>query len=69
VRFDAMTPEIVFGLGIVVLGAGIAFGLFRYATRDKSKDAITEAATREMKDHPKRYERTRKLYEKAAKED
>lgn len=64
-----MAPEIFYGIGTLVLAAGIGYGLFRYATRDKSKDAITEAATREMKDHPERYKRTRKQFEKAAKED
>jgi hypothetical protein len=64
-----MTPEMIYGIGALVLGLGLAYGCFRYATRDKSKDAITEAATREMKDHPERYKHTRKIYQDAAKED
>ncbi len=32
-------------VGAAVLGLAIAYGAFRYFTRDKSKDALTEAAT------------------------
>ena len=31
--------------GLVVLGLAIAYGSYRWASRDKSKDAMTEAAT------------------------
>jgi hypothetical protein len=31
--------------GLVILGLAIAFGMWRYSTRDKSMDPITEAAT------------------------
>ena len=31
--------------GLIVLGLAIAWGAYRWATRDKSKDAMTEAAT------------------------
>ncbi|MDZ4690260.1 hypothetical protein [Terricaulis sp.] len=64
-----MAPELIYGVGALVLGLGIAYAGWRYATRDKSKDAITEAATREMKEHPDRYEHNRKDFERAAKED
>jgi hypothetical protein len=49
--------------------SGLGYGFLRYATRDKSKDRITEAATREMHDHQQRYKRTRQVFERAAKED
>jgi hypothetical protein len=64
-----MTPEIFYGIGALILGLGLAYGGFRYAMRDKSKDPIAEAATREMKDHPERYDETREIYERAAKKD
>jgi hypothetical protein len=32
-------------VGVVILGLAIAFGAFRYFTRDKRNDALTEAAT------------------------
>lgn len=31
--------------GLVILGLAIAYGSYRYSTRDKRKDAMTEAAT------------------------
>lgn len=31
--------------GVLILGGALAYGAYRYATRDKSKDAMTEAAT------------------------
>jgi hypothetical protein len=37
--------------GFIVLAAAIAFGLMRNAKRDRSKDAVTEAATRDLYDH------------------
>jgi hypothetical protein len=33
-------------IGVVILGAAIAFGAWRYATRDRRKDPMTERATR-----------------------
>lgn len=33
-------------VGVVILGLAIAYGAFRYFTRDKRDDALTEAATR-----------------------
>lgn len=31
--------------GVIVLGLALAYGLFRYATRDKRMDPVTEAST------------------------
>lgn len=33
-------------VGVTILGLAIAYGAFRYFTRDKRNDALTEAATR-----------------------
>lgn len=52
-----MGPEIFYIIGGVILGIGIAYGFIAYRTRNKRNDPITEAATRELYDHPKRYER------------
>ena len=38
--------------GAVVLGLAIAWGLFRYSTRNRALDPLTEAATREQYEHP-----------------
>jgi hypothetical protein len=37
--------------GFVVLAVAIAYGLMRNTKRDKSKDVVTEAATRELYDN------------------
>jgi hypothetical protein len=40
-----LTPEIWYGIGAAVLVFGMIYGWFRYATRDKRRDRITESAT------------------------
>jgi hypothetical protein len=40
--------------GIVLLGGAIAWGMARWATRDKRRDALTEAATAELYDSVER---------------
>ena len=50
-----LTPEILYGLGALVLLAAIVWGYAQYKTRNKANDPITEAATREEYDHPDRY--------------
>lgn len=64
-----MGYEWLYFVGAMLLLAAFGYGLLRNITRDKSKDAITEAATREEYQHPERYERTQKAFEKAAKDD
>jgi hypothetical protein len=39
-------PEIIFGIGAAALLLGLIYGWFRYATRDRRKDRMTESATR-----------------------
>lgn len=41
-----IAPEIIYPITTAVLALGIAFAWFRYANRDKSKDQMTEEATR-----------------------
>jgi hypothetical protein len=36
--------------GVVVLGGALAYGLYRYSSRDKGRDAATEAATHALYD-------------------
>jgi hypothetical protein len=37
-------------VGPVILGLALAYGLYRYATRDRRKDAVTEASTAALYD-------------------
>lgn len=40
-----ITPEIWYGIGAAVLLLGMIYGWVRYATRDRSRDRMTESAT------------------------
>lgn len=61
--------ELFYIIGALLLLAGIGYAMYRDKTRDKRKDAITEAATKEQYEHPERYEETQELFEEAAKDD
>jgi hypothetical protein len=41
-------------VGVIILGLAIAYGGFRYMTRDKRKDGVTEAATAALYDRVER---------------
>jgi hypothetical protein len=47
-------------IGTLVLGALVVYGLFQYNRRNRSNDAVTEAATRELYRDPERYARETK---------
>ncbi len=61
--------ELIFFVGAILLFGAILYGVYRDKTRNKRKDAITEAATKEQYEHPERYQQTQELFEKAAKEE
>jgi hypothetical protein len=44
-----LMPIVTIG-GFIVLGLALAYALIRNARRDRGKDAVTEAATRELYD-------------------
>ena len=50
-----LTPEVLYGVGALILLAALVWGIIQYNTRNKANDPITEAATREEYDHPDRY--------------
>jgi len=62
-----MGYELFYIIGAFVLLAAIGYGVYRDKTRDKSKDRITEAATKEQYEHPERYQQTQREFERAAK--
>lgn len=49
-------PEVLFGVGIVVLFFGLLWGFIQYKTRNRANDPLTEAATKAEYDHPETYE-------------
>ena len=52
--------EMLFHIGWVVLGLALAYGLWKYYTRNKANDAVTEQATREQYEHPESYDNERR---------
>jgi hypothetical protein len=58
--------ELTYFIFAMVLLAVLGVGVYLDRTRDKRKDVITDAATREQYKHPERYQRTQKEFEKAA---
>jgi hypothetical protein len=61
-----MGYELFYIIGAMVLLAALGYGLLRNIGRNRRTDAIRDAATREQYDHPQRYRRTQKRFEKAA---
>ena len=47
-----ITWEAAWIIGALALGIAMAWGLFSYMSRDRSRDAETDRATREGYDHP-----------------
>jgi protein-S-isoprenylcysteine O-methyltransferase Ste14 len=48
--------EVLSGMGIVVLFLALAFGAWRYHTRNRANDKVTEDATRELYQNPDGYQ-------------
>ena len=51
-----LSIEMLYVLGLLLVGVAIAFGIRRSSTRNKANDAVSEAATRELYKDPDRYE-------------
>ncbi|HET9229955.1 MAG TPA: hypothetical protein VFO00_01625 [Vitreimonas sp.] len=63
-----MGLELFYFIGAIVLLVAIGYGVASDKSRDKRKDALTEAATREQYQHPERYQKTQKQFEDATKD-
>lgn len=48
---DFFSWETLWGVGLAILAIGLAWGMFRYYTRNRSNDRVTEKATRLMREH------------------
>lgn len=56
------SPEILYGVGIVILVIAFAWALIRKSARNRANDRIAEEATHELYEHPETYpERRREL--------
>lgn len=62
--------EILWGLGLILLFAGLVYGYLRTARRTPKERAATEEATRELYKRPERYRRrTREDINRALEEE
>lgn len=50
-----MSWEILFGVGVVLLFGALVYGFTQYKTRNKANDAVTEEATRQLREDPEGY--------------
>jgi hypothetical protein len=62
--WEALPLESLWHVGAVVLGLAIAIAILHNARRNRRNDRITEQATKELYDHPERYDRTKRELEK-----
>lgn len=51
-----LTPELLWGLGLLVLVGALVWGIARHRRRNRANDAVTEAATRAEYDRPDTYQ-------------
>jgi hypothetical protein len=50
-----MNYEMFYGIGALILGLGIAWGVYQSKHRNRANDKITEEAVRQEYEHPSRY--------------
>jgi hypothetical protein len=48
-------PEILWGVGAVVLFAVLIYGMIQYKTRNRANDRVSDAATKALYDDPEHY--------------
>lgn len=59
-----MAWESLWHVGVGVLLLALVYGFWRYKTRNKANDPVTEEATRELYDDPEHYEENREALKK-----
>lgn len=57
-------PEILFGIGALVLLVGMFWAMVVNRRRNRANDRVTDAATRDLYNHPDGYQQRRGEYEK-----
>jgi hypothetical protein len=51
-----MNYEMFYGIGALILVAGLAWAVIDYKRRNRANDKVTEEAVRQQYDHPDRYQ-------------
>jgi hypothetical protein len=59
-----VTPEVLYGVGAVILLAALVWGWANNKNRNRANDSVTEAATRAEYDHPETYAEDRRELER-----
>ena len=62
--WEALPLESLWLLGIVALGVAIAAAVIYNSRRSRRNERISEVATKELYEHPERYDRTKRELEK-----
>lgn len=57
-----LTPELLWGLGLLVLMGAIVWGVTQHRRRNRANDPVTEAATRAQYEHPDTYQDEEQRY-------
>jgi hypothetical protein len=52
-----VAPEIMYGVGALILLGTLAWGTWQYNHRNRINDRVTEEATRELYEHPNSYDK------------
>ncbi len=60
-------PEILWGVGVVLLLAALVYGMVQYRTRNRANDRISDAAAKALYDDPERYPEKREALERDVK--
>ena len=60
-------PEILWGVGVVLLLAALIYGMVQYRTRNRANDRVSDAAAKALYDDPERYPEKREVLERDVK--
>jgi hypothetical protein len=52
-----MAPEVLYGIGALVLLAALIWATLQYRARNRANDPVTEEATRELFEKPASYDK------------
>jgi hypothetical protein len=54
-----MAPEILYGVGALVLLAALIWGTLQYRARNRANDPVTEQAARDLFERPATYDKSK----------
>jgi len=51
-----ISGDIFFPIGALILGLGIAYGMWQYKTRNRANDRIADPVVRDRYEHPEKWD-------------